>query len=86
MEQKAAIQEGVMNFMPFFKKSGMNWNVKANSMMIKAKNIIVKERIWTSRVISKVMKQQPLDTTLTLSYTMSVSLQFERNRYAKSVQ
>ena len=33
----------------------------SRSMMIKAKNIIMQERIWISRVIEKTMKQ-PLDT------------------------
>ena len=48
----------------------MNWNVMVSlrnrkhvsrSMMIKAKNMIMMERIWINRVISKIMKQ-PLNT------------------------
>ena len=33
----------------------------SRSMMIKAKNIIMKERIWINRVISKIMKK-PLES------------------------
>ena len=40
---------------------------------------IVNERIWINSFTSKILKFSPWIQTLTLSCTMSVSLQFERN-------
>ena len=52
----------------------------SRSMMIKANNTIMKERIWINRVASKIVFQSGIQT-MVLRCTMSVCvrLQFERN-------
>ena len=43
----------------------------SRSMMIKAKNTIMKERIWINRVASEIVFQPGIQT-MALRYTMSV--------------
>ena len=48
----------------------------SQNMMIKAKNIVLKERIWISREISKIMKQ-PLESDAQLHKERIIAVQEE---------
>ena len=59
---KGTIRHIMMNFIPYFEESGTYWNVMVSSenrkhvsrsTMIKAKNIIMKERTWINRVAQR---------------------------------
>ena len=68
------VKLNVLNHEPVFGITSMS-----NSMTIKGKNTIMKERSWINCVVSEIVFQASHSDTDTPSEMRSVSLQFERN-------